>query len=302
MAKATKKQSWEFVVDNLMELIESSEGLNSKWASVAHLPTNVGTGHQYTGSNLFSLLFHSIKGKTRPLYVTKKALSEIVGETIETKYVPNKAWIATPIFKKVTGEGETKMVIKGYKNIPIASVDGVIKKYPELAETLEKHLANKNYTIDNGLDKEKFPKAMGKLQEIMDKLGVSFQTFGNRAYFSPTKKLVVMPALGQFNSEEDYLTVLAHEVGHATKLDASLKENSIRSKVREGVCKDTAYALEELVAEIFAFLFCQKFGVPASQQDSGAYLKVYLGRLEGEKRKYIYDALLLAQQNLQKYF
>lgn len=99
---------------------------------------------------------------------------------------------------------------------------------------------------------------------ILEAVPVRLQHGGDRAFFNVTSDYVQMPVPEAFNSPEEYLSILAHELihstGHSARLDRTFGQ-------RFG---DNAYAMEELVAEIGSALLGLRIGLPPEHLDRHA--------------------------------
>jgi antirestriction protein ArdC len=98
----------------------------------------------------------------------------------------------------------------------------------------------------------------------------------NRAYYSPSQDRIVLPERSQFPNAESFYSTALHELchwsGHASRLDRQLGKRC-----------ETAYAMEELVAEIgsaFLSAHCRLDGV----LQHASYLSFYLDILRADKR------------------
>lgn len=99
-------------------------------------------------------------------------------------------------------------------------------------------------------------------------------TKGDNAYFSMSKKEIVIPLKEQFKDGESFYSNLMHEMAHSTGTEEytnRLKPTSFGSN---------EYAKEELVAELTAALCASRYGMEKNiKEDSAAYLKSWLGSL-----------------------
>lgn len=100
-------------------------------------------------------------------------------------------------------------------------------------------------------------------------------TRGDDAYFSISKKVIVVPLKEQFKSGESFYSNLLHEMAHSTGTEEytdRLKPTSFGS---------SEYAKEELVAELTAALCASRYGMSKHiKEDSAPYLKSWLGSLK----------------------
>ena len=97
---------------------------------------------------------------------------------------------------------------------------------------------------------------------------------GDNAYYSISKKEIVIPEKSQFKDGESFYTNLGHEMAHSTGAEnqlGRLQPTSFGSK---------EYAREELVAELSAALVTQRYGMTKHlKEDSASYLKSWLDSL-----------------------
>ena len=100
---------------------------------------------------------------------------------------------------------------------------------------------------------------------------------GDNAYYSISKKEIVIPEKSQFKDGESFYSNLFHEMAHSTGAEDQLdrlKPTSFGSK---------EYSTEELKAEMTAALVSQRYGMTKHlKEDSAAYLKGWLESLKEE--------------------
>lgn len=147
----------------------------------------------------------------------------------------------------------------------------------------------KAYTVFNldqseGLDAGKIvipaPAVAGAswANDIAARHAVTLEHGGDRAYFNANRDFVRMPSLADFKSPEAYQSTLAHELTHWTgHKDRLAREFGKRFG-------DSAYAFEELVAEIGSAFLCAAHGVATDSLQHPEYLANWLEVLKGDKR------------------
>jgi antirestriction protein ArdC len=116
---------------------------------------------------------------------------------------------------------------------------------------------------------------------------------GQRAYYSPTHDFIAIPEFSTFKDAYSYYATLGHEhihwTGHQTRLNRELQTT------RFG---DSAYAFEELVAELGAAFLCAQLGIDNEPRiDHAQYLNSWLKVLKQDK-KAIFTAANRAQKAL----
>lgn len=111
-------------------------------------------------------------------------------------------------------------------------------------------------------------------------------TYGDQAYYSISKKQIVIPEKGQFVSSESFYSNLFHEMAHSTGAEEHL------NRLKPAAFGSEEYAREELVAELTAAMVAQYYGMDKHvKEDSAAYLKSWLQSLK-EDASYIKTVLL----------
>ena len=104
----------------------------------------------------------------------------------------------------------------------------------------------------------------------------------NEAYYSPTRDLIHLPELSQYQYPAEFISTAfheaAHSTGHETRLArAGLKKASFGSEI---------YSKEELTAEISACVLTSTLGIETdhSVQNSSAYIRGWLKALQNDRR------------------
>lgn len=101
---------------------------------------------------------------------------------------------------------------------------------------------------------------------------------GDRAFYSPAGDAITMPTRAQFSTAAGLYATWAHEQAHSTGHTSRLARDL------SGGFGSTTYAREELVAELAAFLICNRLEIPSSTENHVAYLGHWAGVLkEGHK-------------------
>jgi antirestriction protein ArdC len=104
----------------------------------------------------------------------------------------------------------------------------------------------------------------------------------DRAWYSPGKDVVGMPARDLFHSSEEYYATEFHELAHSTGHVKRLHRENFDNPVSFA---SESYSKEELIAELAAAMLC---GITAIEQrtleNSAAYLKTWIARLKSDSR------------------
>ncbi len=108
----------------------------------------------------------------------------------------------------------------------------------------------------------------------------------NRAYYSPTMDMVVVPEMGQFPLIEEYYSTLFHELTHSTG-----HESRLNRLTKNAFFGSNEYSKEELVAEIGAATLVNMAGIESKKSfnNSAAYIEGWSRQLR-ENKKMIVEA------------
>ena len=99
--------------------------------------------------------------------------------------------------------------------------------------------------------------------------------YGDKAYYSNSKKEIVMPEFAQFKDGESFYTNVWHEMAHSTGAAEYL------NRLKPAAFGSEEYAKEELVAELTSAMVAQFYGLDKHiKEDSAAYLKSWLESLK----------------------
>lgn len=265
------------------------------------LPQNY-TGRTYNASNSFMLDLLSVaEGYSMPVFMTfKQAVDNKLKINAGSNSFPVVYWdliIKDENGNKLSKEDYNKLSLGdklNCKTIPFLKYYNVFnidqtnfkEVYPEKYETL----------------KEKF-----KVPEIKDAIGmytnnaldsliekqswycpIQTDKLSNKASYSPSKDVIVVPTKAQFNKHEakediyrdgmEYYSTLLHEMAHSTKGKDRLQREG-------GKFGDRKYAKEELVAELTAALIGTTMGFDSKITDNSAkYLDNWISVLKEEPK------------------
>jgi antirestriction protein ArdC len=104
----------------------------------------------------------------------------------------------------------------------------------------------------------------------------------DKAWYSPARDVVGMPARELFRSSEEYYATVFHELAHSTGHETRLHRQNFDSPASFG---SESYSKEELIAEMTAAMLC---GIAAIErktlENSAAYLKTWIDRLKSDSR------------------
>lgn len=126
------------------------------------------------------------------------------------------------------------------------------------------------------------------LDDRIIKTGANIKHEGGRAFYNRTSDSITLPPKNQFLSEKHYYATALHEITHWSGAPHRLDRTKGK---RFG---DTAYAFEELVAEMGAAFLCADYGIEGELQHAD-YIGNWLQCLKNDN-KAIFNAAALAQK------
>lgn len=111
----------------------------------------------------------------------------------------------------------------------------------------------------------------------------------DRAYYSLTQDMVVVPMLAQYADQAEYYSTTFHELTHST-IPASRCDRKAEND--QAFFGNTEYSREELVAEIGAAMLCNRVGIQAERafRNSVAYIQGWLKALHNDPRMIVWAA------------
>ena len=126
------------------------------------------------------------------------------------------------------------------------------------------------------------------LDDRIAKTGAQISHGGGRAFYRPSSDSITIPDRSTFLSESHYYATVLHELTHWSGAPHRLD----RTKGKRFA--DTAYAFEELVAEMGAAFLCADYGIQGELQHAD-YIGNWLTCLKNDN-KAIFNASALAQK------
>ncbi len=194
------------------------------------------------------------------------------------------------------GEKATTVVFWRFANGTAENQDGE----GDQAATGSRLLFTRGYSVFNAAQVDGYtpkpepvvsmPERIERADRWFQSIGADVRNGGNRAYYATADDHIQMPPFGAFDENVAYYSTLAHEHTHWTakagRCDRQLGK-------RFG---DSAYAAEELIAELGAAFVCAHLGLSTEpREDHAQYIDSWLRVLRADKRA-IFTAASKAQQ------
>ena len=265
--KANYVKPEELIVNELIQALES--GNTKLWRkewTVKGGFRNVLSGHQYKGSNPALLcLQSSIRNWHLPLFIG-------AGQAKSINCLPKKG-LREYETKELDVNGEAKKAqYMSYKCVPVFNVADVRGLDDQASKKLEQ-------LIDNAVLTAKPRELDVRVKEAHDRLFQwekqinSLVKGGDRAYYRESSDDIVIPKRYNFKNDESYLATFAHEAVHSTKHKTRLSRNNL------------SYAQEELVAELGAYLICNRLQISnLDTMNHAAYLEAWCPMLKSDPK------------------
>ena len=235
-------------------------------------------GTPYRGMNVLLLWSEALdKGYSAPIWMTYRQASELGAQVRKGEH--GSLVVFADRFTKTErndkGEDVERSIpfMKGYTVFNVEQVDGLPSHYYAKAEPKGDPLP-----------------LIAAAEDFFARTGARFMHGGNRAFYATARDFIQLPPADAFRDAESYAATKAHELihwtGHATRCAREFGKQF----------GDSAYAREELVAELGAAFLCASLGItPEPREDHASYLDHWLHVLKADKRA-IFSAAAHAQR------
>lgn len=288
------------VARRLIEAMEKGGAPWQKpWSGAAMRPTNAATQNGYRGINRVLL---ALSGRSSNLWVTYQ-------QAAEKGWQVKKGEKGTMIVKVVEASTERE---NGQKGEATDSASGSAEPGREARSERRKAFALRRYFVFNAEQVEGMPaaeeqtpprfapaeKAESVIHAMKEQTGLMVIHGGDRACYLPGLDEIRLPPKGAFRTEYDYYSTACHEICHSTMHEKRLNRTEAYAK-KWG---DSAYALEELTAEIGAAILSAETGIARSEElaavhleEHAKYLRSWIGAIERDP-----FAIFAAAKNAEK--
>ena len=272
-----KADAFQVITDRIIGLLETGTiPWQKPWQGGAGMPKNLISRKEYRGINTF--LLHAMMYEN-PYWLTFNQAKGLGGHVKQgEKACPVVFWKWLDVEDSGSPTGKKRVpFLRYYSVFNLAQCEGIpIDKLP---------------VIDGGKREHTPIAAAEQIVAAMPKRPAIENTW-QRAFYSPGKDFVGMPAPETFRSAEDYYSVLFHELTHSTGHESRLNRKGVSGTNGEwSPFGSQSYSQEELVAEMGAAFLCGQVGIVERTIDnSAAYIKSWLERLKDDRKLVIYAA------------
>lgn len=233
------------------------------WKCFGH--RNLVSRKAYKGINPFLL---DMRGFRSPFWVTWNQAANLGGKIKvgEEKNYTIVVFFTMKLYKKEQSDGTSKEkkfpMLRYYRLYNLDQTEGLEKHVP--ADTKREH--------------QPIAEAEAIVKGYQTPPSISHG--GDRAYYMPSRDSVQMPVPENFETDENYYSVLFHELGHSTGHFSRLA----RKDFSEFFVSHEQYAKEELIAEMTAAFLSAECGFTTERnvENSAAYIKGWLKALSND--------------------
>ena len=287
----TKRDYEADLVNGLIELME--QGTNPwqrDWrGSTKGGHRNLITGHCYTGSNPALLeLQMMLRGTDLPLWLP-------IGGAKTKGWYPRKGskgcCIIMPYqYTKELKDADGKPVVNDNGDPETVSgmgftyKGGIFNVADMQGDGLDEAVAA---ALDNGPEERTEPERHEAAEAVLGNWEVPVRWMGDGAKYSGTSDIIYLPPRDSFKSAEGLYATWAHEVVHSTGHQDRLARDGIVNFEGFGT---ESYAKEELVAELGAFLVCNRLEISSRADNHASYLSHWIKCLK-EKPSFLKKSL-----------
>lgn len=266
-----KADAYQVITDRIIGLLEKGVVPWQKpWQGGELVPRNLASKREYRGVNVF--LLHAMMYES-PFWLTFNQAKELGGHVKKGERacpVVFWKWLDVDAAQESSGK-KTVPFLRYYSVFNVGQCEDIPPdKIPSLGERQHEHSPI--------AEAERIVAAMPKRPEI--------RHGGGRACYVPSVDRVDMPKPESFVSEQNYYSVLFHELTHATGHESRLNRKGVGTPDGEwSAFGSTPYAREELVAEMGAAFLAGHAGiVERTINNSAAYVQSWLQRLKEDSR------------------
>ncbi|WP_294537685.1 zincin-like metallopeptidase domain-containing protein [uncultured Rhodoblastus sp.] len=264
-----RKDHYQELTDRIVAMLETGtmpwrKPWDANKCVAANAPMNPVTGRAYRGINAVTLAMSPFSFTTSdPRWCTLRQANE-------------RGWLIR--------KGEKSTVIFFYKPLELrnsANGEETGKTIPLLRTYLVFHASQiegiPEY-IPTGTPKPLFER-IADAELIIKASGIRVETGGHRAFYRPSTDQIQMPPDGAFHAPEAWAATILHEFGHATGAPHRLNRDLT------GRFGSSAYAREELRAELASMFVGDALGLPTDVPNHASYVKSWIEVLKSDKRE-----------------
>lgn len=243
------------IAKTLFDIINEKGSLLSwkkTWDVEASYKLPMGQSGYYSGSNLFKLLYKQVdSGFKSNKWLTFRQVQLQKGRVLKGAK-SEAACFWRKIEKLEVNEKTKKEELNSYplfKSYRVFNIDQT-----DLEINSDAEIENQSHNTS--------------IEAMLKKHDVNISYFGNQPRYSTADDVIIMPKISEFDSENNYLATLLHELVHW-----SGGENRLNRETVIKYAHPIQRAKEELVAEIGSLFLSTHFGITGNIERHAAYVQ-----------------------------
>lgn len=258
----SKNDPYQEITDQIVAALEAGTAPWVKpWASCG-APRNAITGREYRGINTVLLAMAPFSS---PLWMTFKQAKDVGANVRKGEHGTHVVLFKPFKVKDVNATGENGEAAE--KTIPLLRTFTVFNT-SQIDNLPEKYMVKPKPALDQFSDNEEAERLLAL---------ANLKHGSHRACFIPSLDEIHMPNKVEFKSVPDYYSVGLHELTHWTGHKSRLVRDF------SGRFGDSAYAFEELIAELGAAFLCAHCEINGQLQHA-SYIASWIKVLKGDKK------------------
>jgi antirestriction protein ArdC len=282
-SKKLRPDYYQIVTDQIIAELESGTAPWIKpWSTTPgfNVPMNAVSKHKYQGINQLLLFLTIGRGWRYPHFLTFKQCTELGGKVIK-----GEKHTKTFFFKPLEVQDKDAPEDDATKIIPLIRANAVFNI--DQCEGLPDRIASPESKVTNRQINPDEPDDLA--EQYLAATGATIKRGTDAAAYSPSHDHIMLPAFDKFLNAHTYYATAFHELGHWTGHETRLN----RDKGMKSRFKSSAYAAEELIAELASAFQCAEFSFDGETRHAG-YIGTWLKLLKDDKRA-IFTAASKAQ-------
>lgn len=275
MSNAT--ETYERVTASILALIEKGGLLpwQKPWKGDSVWARSMSSGKLYNGINRWILTLTAEANGWSPWFGTYKQI-EALGGQVRKGEKSQVAILWKPMTKMVDGQEEKFLMLRTFNVFSASQADGLPEKF---------FPTNEPVNGDSRVDE-----AEAVFSAYVENEGISGLNFGGgKAFYSPQRDTINLPAFDTFLSAEHYYATAFHEAAHSTGHKSRLDRPGIADFDHFG---SHQYSREELIAELGSAMVIGTLGMdkPNMVENQAAYLASWSKALTEDPQALVWAA------------
>ncbi len=260
----------EKITHQIIDAMESATNFQMPWHTEHELPINALTNNKYQGINTVSLWSNSM----RKHYDSSHWATYRQWQELEAQVQKGERGSTIIIYKPITNKKGEIICSTEPPYKPKVLIRSATVFNANQVSGWKSHTTNIEPTID-------LTSRLERADNFVSNTKATITTGGNQAYYNPKADIINMPKRKLFTGTvastptEAYYSTLLHELIHWTGDDKRCNRD------HTGRFGNSAYAKEELIAELGSAFLCAELGITKiPRTDHASYIKSWINVLK----------------------